>query len=217
VDELARHPLLASLDVEATTRLAEQVTSRRYKPGQALAEEGDPCREIGFVAQGLVRQRHLSAEGRQHVLAYYGPGSTLNLIAALDGLPHPGTLEALTEVVVYVLPLERFAELAQSTPRLAWALSREMAREVRRLGAMVKDLALHNVRTRLARFLLTHAGDGPTSQAWTQETIAEHIGTVRDVVGRLLRAFAEEGLVRRERGRMVIVDRAALERAAQGE
>jgi len=37
---------------------------------------------------------------------------------------------------------------------------------------------------------------------------------VRDVVGRTLRAFADDGLIRRERGRLVVIDQAGLEREA---
>ena len=44
--------------------------------------------------------------------------------------------------------------------------------------------------------------------------ISTYIGTVRDVVGRTLRTFANDGLIRRERGRLVVVDRAGLEHEA---
>jgi CRP/FNR family transcriptional regulator len=72
------------------------------------------------------------------------------------------------------------------------------------------------VRARLARFLLT-SGDERDAPArhWTQEEIAAHIGTVRDVVGRTLRVFSRSGLIRRERGRLVITDRDGLEEEAQ--
>jgi CRP/FNR family transcriptional regulator len=77
------------------------------------------------------------------------------------------------------------------------------------------------VRTRLARFLLSHVSDHiqegePTNHArlWTQQEIASHIGSVRDVVGRTLRSFARAGWVRRERGRLVVTDREGLEREA---
>ena len=49
-----------------------------------------------------------------------------------------------------------------------------------------------------------------TPICWTQEEIVAYIGTVRDVVGRTLRA----GFIRRERGRLVVMDRAGLEREA---
>ncbi len=79
----------------------------------------------------------------------------------------------------------------------------------------VEDLALHTVRARLARFLLSRKSNGAhPAQHWTQEEIAAHIGTVRDVVGRTLRSFAQQDLIRRERGRLVVIDRPGLEHEA---
>jgi CRP/FNR family cyclic AMP-dependent transcriptional regulator len=80
----------------------------------------------------------------------------------------------------------------------------------------VEDLALHTVRTRLARFLLARADGKQPPKRWTQEEVAAQIGTVRDVVGRALRTFVADGLIRRERGRIVVVDRESLELEATG-
>ena len=86
---------------------------------------------------------------------------------------------------------------------------------VRCLSDAVEDLALHTVRTRLARCLLSQADSGPSSSSrLTQSEIAAHIGTVRDVVGRTLRIFSREGLIRRERGQVVVTDLAGLQREA---
>jgi CRP/FNR family transcriptional regulator len=67
------------------------------------------------------------------------------------------------------------------------------------------------VRERLARFLLEHVEGGQVAQRWTQEEIAAHLGTVRDMVGRTLRAFADAGLLRIERQRIVLLNRPGLE------
>jgi CRP-like cAMP-binding protein len=97
--------------------------------------------------------------------------------------------------------------------QVALAVSAHLAAEVRRLSDMVEDLALHTVRTRLARFLLTSAEGTPMAQRqWTQEEIALQIGTVREMVGRTLRAFSAEGLIRRQRGQIVVVNREGLAR-----
>jgi len=79
----------------------------------------------------------------------------------------------------------------------------------------VEDLSLHTVRGRLARFLLEQAETDETTRRWTQEEIAAHLGTVRDMVGRTLRAFADAGLVRMERQRIMLLDREGLEAEAQ--
>jgi len=85
----------------------------------------------------------------------------------------------------------------------------------RHLGGLAYDLSLRSVRGRLARFLLMQA-NSPSSARWTHEQIAMQIGTVREVVSRTMLAFVKEGLVRLERGRIVIADAERLGREAEG-
>ena len=137
-----------------------------------------------------------------------------SLVPALDGGPHLAAVDAVTDTTLYTIPCERFQRIMRDHPEVALAVMEHLAAEVRRLSDMVEDLALHTVRTRLARFLLSQADGTQPSIRWTQEEVAAQIGTVRDVVGRALRAFADDGLIRRERGRLVVMDRAGLEREA---
>jgi len=53
-----------------------------------------------------------------------------------------------------------------------------------------------------------------TKDGWTQDEIAAELGTVRDVMGRTLRAFADDGLLRLERQRIFLLDREGLETKA---
>lgn len=216
VRHLAKAPLLAPLDGPTLAALAAEMREVRYRAGALIFLEGDAWPEVAFIAEGLVRLRQSSLEGREYVLGYLGPGAVLNLIAALDGKPTIATAEALTDCTLYCLPDTRFRAVVGDYATLAARLAEELATEVRRLSEMVKSLALQPVRARLARFLLSAAETAPGQSRWTQEMIAEQLGTVRDVVGRVLRAFAEEGLIRRERGQLVIVNREALEREANG-
>lgn len=213
---LAKAPLLAPLDEPTRNSLALEMHEARYRAGTLIFLEGDTWPEVAFIAEGLVRLRQSSLEGREYVLGYLGPGAALNLVAAFDGKPAIATAEALTDCTLYLLPAERFRALVKGQNALATRLAEELATEVRRLSGMVKSLALQPVRARLAQFLLSSAEAAPGHSRWTQEMIAEQLGTVRDVVGRALRAFAEEGLIRRERGQVLIVNREALEREANG-
>jgi CRP/FNR family cyclic AMP-dependent transcriptional regulator len=219
---LSKLPLFSRLGDDALLEIASYIQERTFSPGQVIVLEGEPCQAVYFVAQGVVRTGRLSPEGREQVLAYLGPGEPFNLVPALDSGSTLATVDAVTDTTLYTISCERLREIMRDHHGVALAVMERLGAEVRRLSDMVEDLALHTVRTRLARFLLTHAsaelsevaeGTQP-SERWTQEEIAAQIGTVRDVVGRALRTFADDGLIRRERGRLVVVDRARLERAA---
>lgn len=214
---LSKLPFFSRLSDEVLQRIAPRVRKRALEPGQVAVWEGEPCSAVYFVIDGLVRSRRMSLNGREHVLAYLGPGECFNLVPALDGGPNPVTVDAVIPSTLGQIPCADCRQILAEHSALAHAVLEHLAGEIRQLSDMVESLALHSVRTRLARFLLDYAqGRAPVRQ-WTQEEIALHIGTVREMVGRTMRDLAQEGLIRRERGRIVVLDRASLQREAAGE
>jgi len=216
VGALAQLSFFAELDEEALRYLVLRMVERTFSSGRTIVFEGDPCQTVHFVAQGVVRTRRLSLGGREQVLAYHGPGESFDLVCAADGGPHLATADALSDTRLYLIPLDHLQRAMSEHPSVGRAILNRLASEVRRLSDMVEGLALHTVRTRLARFLLAQAEGELPSRRWTQEDIAAQIGTVREMVGRTLRALATEGYIRRERGRVVVIDKEGLEREASG-
>jgi len=213
---LSKLPFLSSLSEDVLVDLALYVHDRDLAPGQVIVLEGDPCESVYLVARGLLRIRRLSREGREQVLSYIGAGGSFNVVSALDGGTSLATVDAVGEATVYVIPCEQFRRLIHQHSEIAVAVSEQLAAEVRRLSDLVESLALYTVRTRLARFLLSAGELERPPRRWTQQEIAAHIGTVREMVGRTLRGFIDEGWIRRQRGRLVIIDREGLMRVASG-
>jgi CRP-like cAMP-binding protein len=83
--------------------------------------------------------------------------------------------------------------------------------------SLAANLSLYSVRSRLAQFLIDLAERPQSGGGWTQDEIAAHIGTVRDVVGRLLREFESQGLIERNRQNIILLDHEALISEAQND
>ena len=212
---LSQFSFFEQLTDAAREQIALDVHRRSFREGEVIVLAGDPSRAVYLVLEGNVRVQRLSPEGREYVLHTLGPGQCFNLVSALDGGYNLATVSALTDTVTYILPCDVFHRIVRQHPEMAQALLKHLAGRVRLLSDAVEDLALHTVRTRLARRLLSDTtGDAPPAQHWTQDELAAHIGTVRDVVGRTLHTFSREGLIRRERGRVVVTDLAGLQKEA---
>ena len=209
---LRRIPLLAGLSDSALARVARVASARTYAAGDTVIFQGDPCQAAYFVAEGQVRVYLLSPGGREQVLAALGPGQTFNTVPPFQacGVNH-ATAQALTPVTLYAIACEDFRRLVGDCAELALAILRDFADRLEHLTDLVGDLSLRTVRGRLARFLLEHVEPDQVAQRWTQEEMAAHLGTVRDMVGRTLRAFADAGLLRIERQRIVLLNRPGLE------
>ena len=213
---LRRVPLFADLSDDVLVRVADVAHARTYALGETVIFEGDPCQTAYFIAEGQVRVYRLSPGGREQVLAQLGPGKAFNTVPAFRprGVNH-ATVEALTSVIVYAIASDDLRRLVSECPELALAILQDFAGRLDHLTNLVEDLSLRTVRGRLARFLLEHADEGQVTRHWTQEEVAARLGTVRDMVGRTLRAFAGAGLVRMDRQRIVLLDREGLEAEAQ--
>ena len=216
VEALSQLPFFGCLGEDDLLEITPYIHERTFSPGQMIILEGEPCQAVYFVAQGAVRMYRLSLEGREQVLAYLGPGESFNLVPVLDRRPNLATAEAVTEARLYTISCQRFHQIMREHHEAALAVLEHLAAEVRRLSDMVENLALHTVSTRLARFLLNHAEGTPSPKHWTQQEIAVFFGTVREMVGRTLRGFTAAGLIRRQRGRLVVIDQDGLEREAMG-
>lgn len=198
---------LQGLPEPVVAELAAAAVPARYHAGTTIFWEGDPVNGLYLVAQGTVKICRYSKDGREHILHFMQAGDTFNDVAALDGGPNPATAIAHSDVVVWRLPRPALHAVVDRHPDLAWALIESLARRARFLVGQVQDLAMRNVRGRLAKLLLEQAGDNDSVPRFlTQEEMAARLGTVREVVGRSLRSLAADGILEFDRHRIVILD-----------
>ncbi len=214
--------LFAGLSDATLGEIARVAYLQTFSPDEHILLKGEPCRAVYFVVEGSVRIYRVSPEGREQVLARLNRGQAFNTVPPFQDSGHsPANAVALTPVTLGVLPKEDFLRIASTSPEFAMAILRDFASRLTVLTNLVESLALYTVQERLARFLLEHVGDPAGEQPgavvqrkWTQQDIAVHLGTVRDVIGRTLRAFEDAGLIRFERSQILLVDREELERIA---
>lgn len=219
---LRRVPYFAGLPEPVLAALAAACVERRFSRGQVIFLEGEACAGLHVVGSGEVKIFKLSPQGREQILHRVGPGDTFNDVAVLDGGPNPASAAAITDASLWVITRSEMQRLAQAHPALAWALIESIARRARHLVAMVEDLSLRSVKSRLARLLLNEAerasrtDELDRSQMVTQSEMAARLGTVREMIGRALRELADEGLIEFDRHRIVILNREALAAVGDG-
>ena len=158
----------------------------------------------------------MNLEGRVQVLARLTTGAPINLIPLLNKEKiNLSTVEALTPAQLLVLTSSDFDFLLTKYHDFSRALLRSFAERLQNMTQLAAGLSLYSVKTRLAQFLIDLANEPGTSYGWTQDEIAAQIGTVRDVVGRILREFEDQGLIKKDRHQVLLLDRKGLIDIAQ--
>jgi CRP-like cAMP-binding protein len=215
-------PYFSSLPAVEVNRLAGRCSSRSLGAGEVLFEEGQPCRGLFIVVDGLVEIRQISLRGREQVFHTEGPGATLGEAPLLDGGGYIASAVALAPTRVLFLARGELVRLCQRRPAVALAISTTLARRVRHFANLVSDLTFLPVTERLARHLAAsltppvRPGAG-LDLTLTQAQLAARLGTVRELVGRAFAELEKAGVISRDRSRVVVRDPARLAALARGE
>ena len=210
----AAYPALASMDAHLRdTVLASHAQVFDVPAGATLFDEGSPCRGFPLVLSGEVRVARGSAQGRALELYRVTPGevcvvSTSCLFGHRSMAAH-GTTTSPTQLVL--LDPSGFDRWCAHAPFRSFVFG-VFAERLADLMALVEAVAFQRLDQRLAAALLGHGGVVHA----THQTLADELGTVREIVTRLLRRFERAGWLRLARERIDIVDAAALRAVAQG-
>jgi CRP/FNR family transcriptional regulator len=178
-----------------------------------LFDERQPCGGFPLVLEGDIRVTKAAPSGRGILLYRVGPGEGCILSGGclLGNSSYSASGVAETDVLLLRIPPPLFQKLLmQSEPfrRFVFGMYGERLGEVMEL---VEAVAFQRLDARLAQLLIRR---GPVVQA-THQSLADELGSVREIVSRLLRGFEERGWVRLERERVTLLDLKALSAHAQ--
>lgn len=210
----ASFPVVAGLPGALAARLAAECRVMAVPAGTHLFDERSPCGAFPLVIEGRVKVAKLSASGREIVLYRVSAGQSCLLTSSclLARRDYSATGIAETPVTLVALPRALFDALMQGSPAFRDWVHALFAERIGELMMLVEEVAFRRLDQRLAAHLLAH---GPQVAARHQD-IASELGSVREIVSRLLNDFEDRGLVSLGRGRVEVVDRAGLEALATG-
>jgi CRP/FNR family transcriptional regulator, cyclic AMP receptor protein len=208
---ISKIPIFDTLRPDTRQALAQRLFIKSYQEGQILLVEGMQAEYCFFLSSGALRVLRMNTEGRIQVLARLSPGAPVNILSLLTPEKvNRASVEALSDSELLILSGETLNDILSQFPDFTEMLLRTFAKRMAVMADLAVGLSLQTVRTRLARFLMALADDPNLAGGWTQDEIASHIGTVRDVVGRLLREFESDSLIHREGQHIILLSKEGL-------
>ena len=200
------------------TRLSEAARPRAFSAGELIHNGDADCVGLLLVKSGRLRVFILSEDGREITLYRLLPGE-ICLFSASCMMPQIAfavtvTAEAPSEVLV--LPPDVYkAVMAESAP-LANFTNELIAARFSDVMWLIEQILWKSFDRRLAAFLLAEAKlEHSATLHLTHEAIANHMGTAREVVTRMLRYFQREGWVKLARGTLQLTDEPSLRALAE--
>ena len=187
--------------------LQRGVVIQKYSAGETILVEGDPCDGLFSLIDGSVKLFKLSPTGRELILTVFEKGMSFNEVPVFDGGRNPINVDAMEDCTLLLIPRVVMTRTIQRHPEQGFAVIQRLAENLRNMLEMIEQLAFMQVPNRLARLLLRL----PEDHSYTQEQLAAHLGTVREVVSRALTELEDAGAIHCRRRQIEILDRAILE------
>jgi CRP-like cAMP-binding protein len=202
---------LSDLGLDELESIRKLVFEKTADRAEMVLLEGEPAAHLYFVASGVVKLFKTSAEGKEQILNIVRPGESFNDVPIFDGGPNPVSARAMGPILLYGIKKSDMEAILRNHPRIALNVIKVLARRVRHLLSLVEDLSFKHVIGRVAKILLEHTGgEMGHGLRLTQQEMAAMAGTAREVVGRSLKALEDEGAIKLDHHRIIIVDKEAL-------
>jgi CRP/FNR family transcriptional regulator len=185
---------------------------RAAPAGSVMFDEKNPCQAFPMLLDGVIRVSKVAPNGRELQLYRVVPGESciLSTSCMLGTAPYTARGTAETDVTVFALPAALFDKLLSEHQPFRSYVFTLFADRIIDLMQLVEAVAFQKLDQRLAALLL---GKGKLIHT-THQALADELGSVREIVTRLLRSFAEQGFVSLGREQIEIVNAPALRKVA---
>ena len=207
-------PIWNKLTPAHKQRLTDSAEFLKFKANTVIHNGSMDCLGLLLIRTGQLRVYTLSSEGREITL-YRLFEHDICLFSASCVMPNiqfEVIIEAEKDSEMWVLPSCLFKDLMEESAVVANYANQLISSRFSEVMWLMEQIMWKSFDKRLAAFLLEESVlEGTNALKITHEKIANHMGTAREVVTRMLRYFQSEGMVKLTRGTVEIVDEARLE------
>ena len=212
-------PIWDKMTADQQQRLASVTEFHKVKSGTVLHDGGPDCLGMLLVRNGQLRAYILSEEGREVTISRFFEMDICLFSAScvMSNMHFDVFIEAEKDTELWVIPACLYQNLMDESIVIANYSHNLITSHFSDVMWLMEQIMWKSFDKRLAAFLLEESQlEGTTSLKITHEKIANHMGTAREVVTRMLRYFQNEGLVKLTRGSVIVEDRKKLRSISEG-
>ena len=202
-------PIWDKLTPAQQERIRSTSILHSVKGGTMLHSGGPDCLGLLLVKSGQLRAYMLSDEGREVTISRFFEMDMCLFSAScvMSNMLFDVFIEAEKDSEIWVIPACLYQNLMEESLPLANHSHNLITSHLSDVMWLMEQIMWKSFDKRLAKFLLEEiALEGTNSLKITHERIANHLGTAREVVTRMLRYFQSEGMVKLTRGTVDITD-----------
>jgi CRP/FNR family cyclic AMP-dependent transcriptional regulator len=213
IELLRRLPLLSLLTDEQLTYISPSLRRRSYPPRTFVLCSGDTSQGLYFVLSGTVHVIHEDGDAREVIIAALGPHEFFGESSLFLSAPRLQTAQSQDACEILFVPKALLLLMLQRNSAAAMFMMQILANRLAAAQRQIASFALVDVYGRVARLLLEYARlkDGDWVVELRSTVIAAMVGASREMVSRVVREMIGHGLLRRNKRKLIVLDRASLD------
>lgn len=211
-------PIWNKLNNEQQERIMEVLQLHKVEKGTHIHDSGAECLGLVVMKSGQLRTYMLSEDGREVSISrlFEYDVSLLSASCVMPDLQLNVMIEAEKDSEFWSIPACLFKNLMDESAAVSGFANSLMSSNFSELMWLMEQIMWRSFDKRLAAFLVEEvAVEGSAELKITHEKIANHMGTAREVVTRMLRYFQTEGLVKLTRGSVEVLNEPKLRELAE--
>lgn len=205
-------PLFSVLSESERNALQPWLQLRAYPARSPIPRSGETLDGVGIVTEGRVNVLLEDDHGREIIVEVLGPNEIVGVLGLFDRYAALQTFSCHRPCEMLYVPRRPLLECLEHNRAAAMFMARTLARRLETAYLKIGSLAHDDVYTRVVDLMLTRGA--MQNGAWYvevgSELISSVVGSSREMVSRVLKDLGRRGLVRRERRKIVVVDRERL-------
>ena len=213
---LSRSAIFSGLGDEETTALADLATEYRFTPGETVFWEGDGPERFYVIAEGNVKVMKHSSQGKEFIVAFFGPGEMFGEVAVFENKPYPASAQAVAGTTVLGIRREDFLGFLAERPQVALRIISVLGGRLRDAQGRLRDLAGERVEQRIASVLVMLSSKLGDTLPFTRQEIADMAGTTTETAIRVMSELRSRGIIRSTRGKVTVLDAQKLRLLSEG-
>lgn len=206
-------PIWNKLSPAHQKQIAGAAIYRSVKKGTVIHNGNTDCTGLLLVRSGQLRAYILSDEGRE-ITIYRLFDRDMCLFSAsciIRSIQFEIIIETEKDTELWIIPAKTYKRIMEESAPAANYTNELMAARFSDVMWLIEQIMWKSLDKRVASFLLEESAIEESDELKiTHETIANHLGTHREVITRMLRYFQNEGIVKLSRGSVTILDKGKL-------
>jgi CRP/FNR family cyclic AMP-dependent transcriptional regulator len=206
-------PLFSLFSDHQLAVLFPAIQHRSYPKHSFMLRAGERSDALYIILSGRAKIVIDDGEGREVTLTTIGPSEFFGEMSLIDEKPRSASVEALEPCEVLYISKPAFMSCLKDNFDAAMLILKSVVSRLREADRKIASLALMDVHGRVARLIMDLARE--SNGTWIVDTgseeMARMVGASREMVSRVLKDMRDSGLIRRDKRKIIVLDRASMD------